>query len=309
MSLVIEQGGMADIYESWDLQPEADKKLSSFLVAEPITDRHVVVPDMHGEHRLLDRIINQYTDQSDVNFVLLGDIIDRKSVDNDPEKGVYKTLQIIKDLGQRAVVTMANHEWWLHASSRATDQTLRQQVLSGWLGTNPKNSIERNTLTAYNLDPTIRDEVAVDELTKRMARFGHLAILNSASPYYETDKFIAVHAGVLSGVPWEMQQGYLRSVASYMNDGQFHERPPQWFSMKLATDTSPVDATDKTVISGHAHILDDRRHNQSRERSLHDGRRIRLASQINAPAKSSAYVWQDWDGKVIEIAHPDNDEA
>lgn len=85
-----------------------------------------------------------------------------------------------------------------------------------------------------------------------------------------------------------------------MNEGLFYDRPPQWFSMKLATSTEPVYHTNKTVVSGHAHVLKGK-HSTSSERSLHDGRRIRLASTLNAPTKAPAYVWQDWDGEIIEI--------
>lgn len=270
------------------------------LVREQYVDRHVVIPDIHGEHEVLEGIIDRYYDNTDIGFVFLGDVIDRKGVTDDPEKGVFKTLNIIKELGSRAVVTMANHEWYLHASANANDKALKKKVMKEWLGTSSKNAIEHNVLASYDMDASQRDNGAVQELQWRMARVGHLAVLASAVPYFETEKFIATHAGIVPDVEWEVQQNYLREVRNEMNDGLFYDRPPQWFSMKLATSTAPVQYTNKTVVSGHAHVINGKL-GGSDERSLHDGKRIRLASTLNAPTRASAFVWQDWDEEIIEI--------
>ncbi|OYX54095.1 hypothetical protein B7Y92_00295 [Candidatus Saccharibacteria bacterium 32-50-13] len=270
------------------------------LVRDQYADRHVVVPDIHGEHEVLGEIVDRYYDDPDIGFVFLGDILDRKGVINDPEKGVFKTLDIIKNLGGRAVVTMANHEWLFHASSSANDPGFRESLTKEWLGNDSATAIERNVLVSYGMDPSRRDHTTAKELRRRMARAGHLAILASATPYFETDAFIATHAGVLPNVSWEVQRNYLNEVSKEMDEGLFYDRPPQWFSMKLATSTEPVYHTNKTVVSGHAHVLNGKRGTSS-ERSLHDGRRIRLASTLNAPTRAPVYIWQDWDGEIIEI--------
>lgn len=298
MSLVLEKEAAF-----LELAPLPKKQQPAFLVRAQLAERHVVVPDLHGEYRVLEDIIDAYIDEADIDFVFLGDILDRKGAPNDPEKGVFRTLDMVKQLGNRAVVTMANHEWLFHASGSAADPH-RQVIAKEWLSSGPKHSIEQNVLAAYDMDPWRRDYTTVDELRRRMARVGHLSLLSNATPYFETINFIATHAGVMPGVPWEVQRNYLNEVSQEMDDGLFYDRPPQWFSMKLATSTEPIQHTKKTVVSGHAHVL---RHQskryplQSSERSLHDGRRIRLASTLNHPTSASAYVWQDWDGRIVEI--------
>lgn len=130
-----------------------------------------------------------------------------------------------------------------------------------------------------------------------------MTILASAIPYYETDSFIATHAGIKPTIPWEVQRHQLHGIAGDMSAGNFDNRPPQWFSMKLATSTQPIRHTDKTVISGHAHILRPKEKpsssRYSSERSLHRGKRIRLASPINPPTKAPVHIWQDWDEEII----------
>lgn len=309
MSLIAEQ--LTGLAPETEPMPQRQKQQTRFLVRQQFADRHVVVPDIHGEHKVLERIINKYDNEPDIGFVFLGDVLDRKGLAPDTEKGVFQSLELIRQLGSRAVMTMANHEWLFHAASSASDSELKKSLTNDWLGTTPDNSVEQNVLSAYDMDPLRRDQSTSRELSKRMARVGHLAILNSASPYYETERFIATHAGIMPGVAWDLQRNYLTEVAKEMDEGLFYDRPPQWFSMKLATSIEPIIQTDKVVISGHAHVLgkaSKRFPDQRKERSLHDGRRIRLASTLNAPSRAPAFVWQDWDGKVVKIRHPEGAE-
>jgi hypothetical protein len=82
--------------------------------------------------------------------------------------------------------------------------------------------------------------------------------------------------------------------------------------MDLAVDTRPILSTPKTVVSGHAHHLQNNLKDNRlsfktcRHRSLHGGKRIRLASQLNAPRTQPLYVWQDWDGEIVRF---DQDET
>lgn len=292
--------------------PESDEKTlpqlyrnqTHFQPRQQFADRHVVVPDLHGEYNVLERILDKYGEEPDINFAFLGDIIDRKGIQYDNDKGVFKTLELIKDLGNRAILTIANHEWYFMASSYADDPTLKQYFTKEWLGTSPKNSIEQNVLISYGMDPERRDSTTLEVLQRRMARAGHLGLIANASPYYETDSFIATHAGIMPGVPWEMQREYLTNVAEEMQEGLFYDRPPQWFSHKLASSTEEIHHTQKTVVSGHSHLLVGGRKRDASytsERSIHNGKRIRLASTLNAPTKAPAFVWQDWDQQIIGI--------
>lgn len=271
-------------------------------------DRHVVIPDIHGEHAVLQKIIDHYYEQSDVDFVFLGDLIDRKGVVDDPERGVYKTLDLVGKLGRRAVITMANHEWLFLGSSHALEPTQRREITREWLGATPESAIEKNVLLSYGLNPEQRDEYATMRLRSQMARAGHLGLLLGATPYYETTNFIATHAGILPDVDWAVQREYLETVGEEMDEGLYYDRPGQWFSMKLATSTAPISATDKIVVSGHAHVLGSatkRRPNHTPERVLHNGKRVRLASTLNAPSNAPAFVWQDWDQEIVNFVQDD----
>lgn len=307
---------MADFLNRWLMLSEVftnneynymarDAQISSrFQVREQFTDRHVVIPDVHGEHRFVDRVVAMYGDEPDISFVFLGDVVDRKGPLIDQEKGVFKSLELIKDLGSRAVLTMGNHEWLLLASSYTSDPAFREEQSGEWLGDKLGDGIERNVLVSYDMDPNRRDHTTSDELMRRMARAGHLEVLTGASPYFETAECIVVHAGLLPAVDWSTQRSYLEEVAKEMDYGLFYDRPPQWFSMRLAVSTEPNACVSKTVISGHAHVLGRRTRrypDQSADRILHAGKRIRLASTLNAPTNANAYIYQDWDRAVVEI--------
>lgn len=280
-----------------------------FEVIDQQFEKHVVVPDVHGEHKKVLSVVEQYYDYPDVGFVFLGDIIDKKGIINDPEQGVRETLQIIKQLGERAIITIANHEWMLFGGALADSIPVRDAIAKSWLQKNPNKqfgstSIESNTLSSYDLTNIGLRSAAL--LWREMRAYGHTKVLANATPYYETDTFIAVHAGVQNDQPWEDQRYQLELKGLQMANGEYWEQPDQWFSIELAVDASPITTTEKTVVSGHAHyMVPDGRYkksvkNFSKDRILHDGKRVRLASQLNLPQNEPLYVWQDWDGQLTE---------
>jgi hypothetical protein len=276
-----------------------------FEVVPQTADRHVVVPDLHGEHEVLAAVVDRYIDIPDVQFVFLGDVIDRRGMAYDPDHGVRETVELIRQLGERAVMVIANHEWAMLAAMLAKKPQYAQGAAAMWLGLEGRSSYEANTLNAYG--DFERDYDAPGKLQARMEELGHFAVFASATPYFETKTFIATHAGVHPTVEWEEQQEQLVQVTRDMAHGIYFENPQQWFSIGLALSTQRVSCTDKTVVSGHAHYLTSNRQQYMRgqptspERSLYDGRRIRLASQLNPPYNDSLFVWQDWNGKIIEI--------
>ncbi len=270
-------------------------------------DKHVVIPDLHGETVLLQKAVEQYYDEEDVGFVLLGDVIDRRGKFQNPEEGVRATLEIIRQLGNRAVMTMANHEWYLLGSVLCRNTVHRQAIQEAWLQKRFGNStsMEQNTLASYGL---ANDGLSsASELWDKMQSLGHTKVLTKAAPYYETDTFIAVHAGLQYDKPWEDQKVELDLAAAQMSNAVYEAMPDQWFDGVIATDATENHATDKIIVSGHAHyLIPNPRYVSgvklsSDQRSLYGGRRIRLASQMNEPIFASLFVWQDWDGQVLKI--------
>lgn len=305
MSLITERPQLDSAFT----EPLFKRTAGNFTVRDQFAEKHVVIPDLHGESELLEKVLDIY-DDSDTGFVFLGDLIDQKGVVDTTEKGVRSTLEIIKQMGNKAVVTLANHEWYLLAAMGSDDPLVRTEVSRQWLGTSPSNSIEHNVLNSYDMDPSRRDDNTIPELQRRMKKIGHLSVLTAAVPYYETPDFIATHAGIMPGVPWEIQRSYLHDVSQEMDEGLFYDRPPQWFSFKLATNADPNFHTDKVIVSGHAHSLNGSGKKQARhttERSLFRGKRVRLASRLNAPHRDPLYIWQDWDKQIVTVPQAVND--
>lgn len=270
-------------------------------------DKHVVIPDLHGETELLRKAVEQYYDEDDVGFVFLGDVIDKRGSFTNPEDGVRATLETIRLLGNRAIITIANHEWYLLGSVLCRNTFHRQAIQEAWLqkrfGNN--SSMEQNTFSSYGLAND--GSSSAGELWAKMQSHGHIKVLTEATPYYETDRFIAIHAGLQYAKPWEDQRVDLDLAAARMSNGAFDDTPDQWFSSPIATEATENHTIDKVVVSGHAHyLIPDARYVtgvdiSSDQRSLHGGRRIRLASQINEPIHAPLFLWQDWDGQIIKI--------
>lgn len=277
-------------------------------VREQQTDRHVVVPDLHGEYHALELIVDEYFDEEDITFVFLGDILDRKGIVDDPEKGVFRTLDIIKNLGERAIVAVGNHEWRLLASLQSVNSEQKKASTFRWLGRNAKDGVERNVLCAYDVDRFGKEnDQIMSELKRKMSLVGHFAIIASVTPYFETDSFIAIHAGLDPAKPWEEQRDELMQTSAEMSMGEFSTLPPQWFSMELATNTDIIAHTEKTVLSGHAHrpLVNEYLQPITKilsERALHGGKKVRLASELNHPnSGSNVYVWQDWNNQIVPL--------
>lgn len=273
---------------------------SAFNLVEQKHYKHVVIPDLHGEDELAKKVVDLYFDEADICFVFLGDILDKhKAPRND--RGVFNTVELIKNLGSRAILTIANHEWatlgTLYDESRER-QSAHEIGARNFYG-------NKTTLESYDVNPQSIN--AKEDLIKAFIEAGHDKVLMGAVPYYETEKFIAVHAGVEHHWDWEEQREYLIDVAREMANGIYERQPSAWFSTELAADIKPVSSTDKVVVSGHAHNLSNGLKSfkypikTSTDRIVNDGQRIRLASQLNNSC-DPLFIWQDWDGKIIQIS-------
>lgn len=284
-------------------------------------EKHVVIPDLHGEHQLLERVVDTYHDDTDVGFVLLGDIVDRKIPEPDSEQGVRRTLEVVKGLGERAVLVWGNHEWSMCGAAYDTDPAVRSAFTEGWLFVFPpsKHSVEHNTLSAYDVDK--RGDGAMNVFRDALAREGHEELLLGASIYYETGKFIALHAGIHPFEPWEEQRELLDIAQVRVGKQSFWPIPEHVNSFDFAATAAPLKSTDKVVVSGHTHqpgmanwkedlSAPGWTRMRSPERSLHDGRRIRLGSEVNGfhplkdpsqPHNEPLFVYEDWTGDIREF--------
>jgi len=284
--------------------------LPEFQVVSQRFDRHVVIPDLHGENRILERVIEKYQ-REDTGFVFLGDLIDRKGNIEDIDS-VPKLLNTILDLGDKAIICLANHELIL-LGALSTKDPLRRYAYSFYY-----DIIKAHTLSDYGI-PNDRFDWNKEELTERMNELGHLALLRSSTPYYETDKFIATHAGINHRIPWQIEKEKLDDLSLNLSKGDYPDPFPRngvqledglepIFSIKNAIDTSPIKSTSKIIVSGHAHSLHgskvmglDLTRNPMKSRKILEGQRIRLASQLNRPKNDDLFIWQDWDQEIVVI--------
>lgn len=269
----------------------------------PRFEKHVVIPDLHGEYAMLQQVIDCYYDDDAVGFVSLGDIVNRRRFELDKEAGVKRTVDLIHGLGSRAVVLYGNHEWNLTGAVFDRSRARREAWQLRWLGSMVSSRTESNTLSAYGVEVVRRNyEKTAQAFKNRLDELGHSHIFTDALLYYETDQFIAVHAGIDLKQPWEQQRAGLQQKQAEASQGIYQLKiPEEIVSFRYACDTSYPEATPKTIVSGHAHVLALRtKENQgvdlSTERSLHGGQRIRLASELRDG--EPLYVWEDWTRKI-----------
>lgn len=271
-----------------------------FGLIEQKFDRHVIIPDLHGEYELAFKAVEKYINEEDICFVFLGDLIDKR-IHKKGDKGIKKTLELLKNLGNRAVLTIANHEW--SALGALYDVSPIRREAHEWGDRNFYGT--GSTLESYGVDIEAKD--AFKDFKKIFEELGHNALLLSATPYFETEKFIAIHAGVIQNWCWEEQKAYMEMVAREMASGIYELQPTNWFSTELACDTKPVTCTDKIVVSGHAHYLTSSLKDYSypiivcEDRVVNNGKRVRLASQLNGTSQP-LFVLQDWDESIVEVS-------
>jgi hypothetical protein len=288
----------------WQQEPGGLPRLvrTDMTPSAVIPEDHVVIPDLHGEISFAERVVERYGDKG-VRFVFLGDIFDRKTNGSvDPERGVCRTMELIRSLGDQAVLLRANHELYALGALHEKNEELRRRKIAFWLGKGSLR-IESNTLASYGVDAD--SPSAMEDFRQALQESGHHSLLASAKPYHETPRFIATHAGIKPEQNWDLQKATLRHADVLMLEGDYSSfEPPQWFSLELAADAQPVACTDRVVVSGHAHTVTGGKIKpkypiqRTRERQINN--RVRLATNLNG-GKDPLLVWQDWDGKVVQF--------
>ncbi len=259
-------------------------------------DRYVVFSDLHGRVGLLEACYKRYGES--VTYISGGDAVDA------PEHGnVRATIELLLGIGARCLY--GNHEWVLAASMYCDDDESRQAWAYTWGG------YQRGVLASYGLDEpspvsskSYKYLSAATELKEAIAAEGHTAFFDGLRPYYETEHFLVVHAG-LTEVPWSAgknsQKAWLDTVGATVTSArrtarQWNAEPAQVFDPTYTLSTSIVapEFLEKTLITGHAHNSE-----TSVTRVSDNGRRVRLAGVVveNAPL----YVYESWTGGVVPV--------
>lgn len=228
--------------------------------------KFVVIPDLHGRSDLFRAVTEEY---SDVQFVTLGDSIGR----GPDSAGVLRNAKKTKTrLG------MGNWDMYLLAGMVHHDPRTR------WLAQDTKvfetEELQKMAIS-YGIDPKLTKQELIQKLTFEMQKRGHPNMLARAAMYFETDDFIAIHAG-LTDQEWPEQKQEI-AIAR----GTFDELPQiaDDANFTLSSRQEAFKATDKIVITGHNHQI-------SGDRVTANGKRVRLASRVNDG--QPLFVWESW---------------
>lgn len=238
-----------------------------------MNEKYVAITDLHARSDLLDRVTSYYDDQG-VQYVALGD-----SIGSGPDTaGVLDTLQ-----EKKAKITWGNWELYTMAGLVYYDPKMREQIQDA---AEPFDYDELQRFArSYDINPNAPSKSLIESLTKAMQERGHLNLLARAAMYFETNDFIAIHAG-LTNESWSKQkEDLVRAKGTFDEPRQIVDDA----SYTLSRQQEAFEATDKVVITGHSHIA-------LGSRITAGGKRVRLGSRLalNEPL----YVWQSWNSEI-----------
>lgn len=146
------------------------------------------IADIHGCLDKLQRLIRDIkADPVNDTLVFIGDYIDRA----DGSKEVVDYILRLEKTYQKMICLRGNHETMLLRYLQGVEEDI--YLANGGLA----------TLNAYGI---LRSDAPRERKKKIPA--DHLRFFKSLLPYYETDQFIFVHAGLIPGIPLAEQSLY-----------------------------------------------------------------------------------------------------
>lgn len=250
-------------------------------------ERVVVLSDVHGFAEKVRAVVDHY--DNDVHYVFNGDCVDR----GPDSKGV---LDIIQETGGDLV--LGNHEWVLLAALTERDTARQWGWGETWLfRTTTSRPYEDQCLTSYGQTRRSNPFETAHYLRARLQELGHLALLQAAPLYYETDDLLVVHAGLITNKPWQKQQAKLDKLDVLKKAGIFQAEPEQWESYRHALDLGRPADVHQTLVTGHAHLKADSHARSSGQNSTGIPRRVQLASFLNKG--DSLFVYESWTGQIM----------
>ena len=138
--------------------------------------RKIIITDIHGEFEKFQSLLDKISPVNDDEFIFLGDYIDRGK---NPQKVIDKIIEISRT--NKCTCLKGSHEYaYLHA--RMGDEYYKFLF---W------NYGGIQTAECYG---------GFDEIYQVHGDF-----LEGLKPYYMTDKYLFIHAGIRPGIPFEEQ--------------------------------------------------------------------------------------------------------
>ena len=200
---------------------------------------HLVIPDSHGEYDKVSRIIDAYENTVD-RFVFLGDVIDGREV--------KPLINLIQSLGDKAITIVGNHEWVLrNALQDEPDELVAHWRHRLW------SRYERDMLTSYGIARTRKWDINAEALSDVIRPNGHYDWLASLPAFYETDSFVAIHAGPRHDLSWDIQKKELEDANTA--EQRMQTEPLQVFDFGLSqVQDLPASVDSRLFITGHSHL-------------------------------------------------------
>lgn len=207
-----------------------------------MTGKIFAIGDIHGCADRLDHLLSRLPfDHTHDTLVLLGDYLDR----GPDAKGVLERLCRLRADGTRLIALMGNHEYLLLEYHRSADQALLPYLRRLGL---------ENTLESYG-GAGPRELAALSFMPRE-----HRDFLASLLPYWETDEYIFVHAGLRHDLPLaeqdiadlcEVREPFLSEERDYGRRVIFGHTPfatPLVTPYKIGIDTGAVYGNLLTAV-------------------------------------------------------------
>lgn len=241
----------------------------------------LVIPDVHGELEHTKRAVG-LAEQLDAAPVFLGDTINRGP--NSKE-----VIELVKTLGDSAIAIVGNHEWYCRTALYDPDYAVSTAVRDNlWAG-----DMQNNMLKSYDLPQSGDNETDAFYLRQAMEDEGHWDFIDKLPSFFETDEFVAVHAGPKTDEPWESQRADIEKKSE--QESRLFSEPQQVLdpAHKLSGVTDvPREVDERIFITGHRHLA-----LPPEQRTAE--RRVCLASILNAT--SPLYAWESRTGKIHTV--------
>ena len=252
-------------------------------VLEP-PENFVVFSDLHGRPKLLEALAKNY---SEALLISNGDLI------GGPDTKC--AIDIALDLG--IIALFGNHEWFVNLLLNTEDPEIIQD-----LAVSGHQEYLSNIYASYGVSKhTVglgnkKAQTLLQKLKDTITDKGHREFFGTLLPYYETDQFLAIHAGLKSNKLWDSVFPH-QSQRVEVDNLTWQDKPIQIFDdveFNLSKRPSLTAGLVKTLITGHYHSDE-----TAEDRSTFSGRRIRLGGPQNPD--DPLYVWESWSGKVVPV--------
>lgn len=254
-----------------------------------MSEKIVVVSDLHGFDEPLEKVTNHYGDKPD-RYLINGDLV-----------GAGPNTARVLDIAQEvdADITLGNWELYLLAGMLHKDEETRQRIQKTARVFSDEKGILSAIARSYGIaTKATANSEKIERLKEAMLEKGHLQMLAQAAMYFEGKDFIAIHAG-LTDTGWLLQKQELFCSRKDLlentgeEDEEDYDEPPQITSLPLARQQEAFQGSHKIVVTGHTHM-------PQGERITAGGARVRIGSRLEL--REPLNVWQSWNGGLREFS-------